>query len=317
MMHHQPALSSPGFLSRWPVWAGLMALFLIPFFVRIPRSLNHHPIISPIGDQVHIVLFGGILLLLYWFGPVRGRIWWAALVSAITGGAVEFLQLLVGRQALFKDFLLDLVGIALMICFIYWRGHGRQAGKWLFLLLLLAIPLQLYYLPWQISATYRARDMFPVLANFETYGDRYLWTANQTGKLTVAHIEDSPSGAGHVYRISGGPESDWPGGYMRRFPEDWSSYSELKMDVRLVEAPSDTFKFGVRLDDYEGIKEIAYVTTPFSATRQWQTFTMRLTDRLLSNRERILNLEEMDRLIIHFARPQDPVAIEVDNIRLE
>ena len=89
------------------------------------------------------------------------------------------------------------------------------------------------------------------------------------------------------------------------------------MDVRLVEAPSDTFKFGVRLDDYEGIKEIAWVSSPFYATRQWQTFTMRITDRLLSNRERILNLEEMDRLIIHFARPQDPVGIEVDNIRLE
>lgn len=317
MSRHQPALRAPEFLNRWQVWAGMMALFLIPFFVRIPRSLNHHPIISPVGDQVHIILFGGINLLLYWFGPLKGRIWWAALVSAIMGGAVEFLQLLVGRQALFKDFLLDLVGIALVVCFIYWRGHGRQAGKWVFWLLLLAIPLQLYYLPWQIDATYRARDMFPVLADFETYGDRYLWTANQKGKMTFARIDDSPSGPGHVFRVTGGPESDWPGGYMRRFPEDWSQFTTLKMEVRLVEAPVDTFKFGVRLDDYEGIKEVAYITSRFFATRQWQTITMRITDRLLSSRERNLNLEEMDRMIIHFSRPQVPVAIEVDDIRLE
>ena len=161
MTRHQPALRAPDFLSRGQVWAGMMALFLIPFFVRIPRSLNHHPIISPIGDQIHIILFGGIMFLLYWLGPFRGRIWRAALVSAIMGGAVEFLQLLVGRNALFKDFLLDLIGIGLVVCFIYWRGHGRQKAKWLFLLLLLAIPLQLYYLPWQISAAYRAGTCSP------------------------------------------------------------------------------------------------------------------------------------------------------------
>ncbi len=209
------------------------------------------------------------------------------------------------------------MGIGLVVGFIYWRGHGRQAGKWIFLVVMFAIPLQLYYLPWQISAAFRARDMFPVLADFETYGDRYLWTPNQSGKMTFGHIEDSPTGPGHVFRVAGGPETDWPGGYMRRFPEDWSNYTALKMDVRLVEAPGDTFKFGVRLDDYEGIKEVAYYSKGFVATRQWQTITVPITDRILSNRQRNLNLEEMDRLIIHFSRPQDPVAIEVDNIRLE
>ena len=120
-----------------------------------------------------------------------------------------------------------------------------------------------------------------------------------------------------MLRIAGGPESDWPGGYMRRFPEDWSGYSTLKMDIRLVEAPGDTLKVGVRLDDYLGIKEVSYYSKSFAATRSWQTFTVPITNRMLSSRERILNLEEMDRLIIHFGRPQDPVAIEVDNLRLE
>jgi hypothetical protein len=295
----------------------LLTLFLVPFFVRIPRSLNHHPIISPLGDQIHIVLFGGIALLLYWFGPLQGRIWPVALASTLLGGVVELLQLLVGRQALVKDFLLDIIGIGLVVCFIYWRGHGRQSAKVVFLLLLLTIPLQLYYLPWQISATYRARDMFPLLADFEHFGDRYLWTANQKGKMSFVEIPDSPSGPGRVFRVAGGPETDWPGGFMRRFPADWSGYTTLKMEVRLVKAPVDTFKFGVRLDDYEGIREVAWVSSPFYATRRWQTISMSITDRLLSNKKRDLNLKEMDRLIIHFARPADPVAIEVDNLRLE
>ncbi len=50
------------------------------------------------------MLLGGITLLLYWFGPLRGRIWRAALASAVMGGAIEFLQLLVGRPALLTTF---------------------------------------------------------------------------------------------------------------------------------------------------------------------------------------------------------------------
>jgi len=250
MSRREPAIAAPGFLRRWQVWTAMMVLFLFPFFIRIPRSLNHHPVISPIGDQVHIFLFGGICLLLYWFGPLQGRLALAAAVSAVMGGAVEFLQLLVGRQALFQDFLLDLVGIGLVASFIIWKGEKRQEGKWVFLLLLVSIPASLYFLPWRISATYHCRNIFPVLANFENYGDRYLWGSNSEGKLTFPRIEDSPDGEGHVLRLAAEPGPHWPGATMRRFPEDWSGYSSLKLDVRLVDAPTDTVMFGLRLDDY-------------------------------------------------------------------
>ena len=317
MSRREPAISAPRFLRRKLVWAFFMVLFLFPFFIRIPRSLNHHPVISPIGDQVHIFLLGGICLLLYWFGPLQGRIWRAATASAVIGGAVEFLQLLVGRQALFSDFLLDLLGIGLVVAFVMWKGNGRQAGKWIFLLLLLSIPAQLYYVPWRISATFHCRNIFPVLANFETYGDRYLWSSNMESKLTYPRIEDSPDGEGHVLRLTGGPESNWPGASMRRFPEDWSDYSALKLDVRVVDAPTDTVKFGLRLDDYQGTRELVWTAQSFHVTRQWQTLTMPIVDRQLWNSDRNLNLGEMDRLIIYFSRPQENRTIEIDNIRLE
>ncbi|MEN8007871.1 MAG: hypothetical protein ABFS42_12700 [Candidatus Krumholzibacteriota bacterium] len=317
MTRPEPAVAAPGFLRRRVVWIFLMVLLLFPFFITIPRSLNHHPVISPIGDQVHIFLFGGITLLLYWFGPLQGRLRRAATVSAIMGGAVELLQLLVDRQALFKDFVLDLVGIGLVVSYILWRGHGRQAGKWVFLILLLSIPVQLYYLPWRISATYRARDIFPLVADFETYGDRYLWAANMEGKLTYRRIEDTPAGPGTVLRLYGDTESHWPGAAMRRFPEDWSGYTQLKADVRLVEGPADTARFGLRLDDYEGIKEMIWTSQSFTATGSWRTISMPITGRQLWNSDRNLNLLEMDRLIFYFAKPKEPVAIEIDNIRLE
>ena len=317
MSRPEPALAPPGFLRNKVVWALFMVLFLFPFFIHIPRSLNHHPVISPIGDNVHIFLFGGITLLLYWFGPLQGRIWRAAAISAFMGGAVEFLQLLVGRQALFTDFLLDLLGIGLVVAFIYWKGHRRHAGKWIFLLLLLSIPVQLYQMPWRIAATYRCQGMFPLLADFETFGDRYLWSNNMKGQLSYPRIEDSPDGEGHVLRLSGDTESHWPGALMRRFPEDWSKYSVIKLDVRMVEAPGDSVRFGFRLDDYEGIKEKAWIAKSFHATRQWQTFSIPLVNRKLSNSNRNLNLAEMDRFIIYFAKPQEMHTIEIDNLRLE
>jgi len=317
MTRHQPAIRAPEFLSNRLIWVLMMVLFLFPFFIHIPRSLNHHPVISSLGDQVHIVLFGGITLLLYWFGPWQGRIWRAAAVSAVMGGAVEFLQLLVGRQALFKDFLLDGIGIGLVVSFIIWKGHRRPAGKWVFLLLLLTLPVELYRLPWQIAAIYRCRDMFPVLANFDTNGDRFLWSSANKGKLSFPRITDTPTGEGHVLRFEGGPKTHWPGASMRRFPEDWTDYTELKMDVRLVGASTDSFKFAMRLDDYEGIKELIWISQSFLATRQWQTFTMPIDDRQMWNSKRNLNLAEMDRLLFHLIKPQESVTIEIDNIRLE
>ncbi len=317
MTRREPALAPPGFLRNKVVWALLMVLLLFPFFIHIPRSLNHHPIISPLGDQVHIFLFGGIALLLYWFGPMQGRIWRAALVSAVMGGAVEFLQLLVGRQALFTDFLLDLLGIGIVVAFVIWRGHKRPLAKWIFLLLVLTVPAQLYHMPWRIAATYRCQGMFPLLADFDTYSDRYLWGNNMKGLLSFPRIEDSPDGDGHVLRLSGDTESHWPGALMRRFPEDWSEYSVIKLDVRMVEAPGDSVRFGFRLDDYEGIKEMAWIAKSFHATRQWQTFSIPLVDRKLANSDRNLNLAEMDRLIIYFSKPKEMRTIEIDNLRLE
>lgn len=317
MTRHEPALAAPGFLRHRLVWAFLMVLFLFPFFIHIPRELNHHPVISPLGDQVHIVLFGGITLLLYWFGPLRGRLGWAATAGAVMGGAVEFLQLLVGRQALFKDFLLDLVGIGIVVGFILWKGHGRQVGKWLFLLLLLSIPFQLWYLPWRIDAAYRARDQFPVLADFETWGDRFLWSNNMKSEVSFHQVADSPDGEGGVLRLATDGATDWPGATMRRFPEDWSDYTEILFDVRVIDAPGDTLKFGLRLDDYEGVKEMVWVSQTYAATSEWQTFTMDIADRQLWNSDRHLNLAEMDRFHFFFRRPETPLAIEVDNIRLQ
>jgi len=255
--------------------------------------------------------------LLYWFGPLQGRLWPVALLSAFMGGAVEFLQLLVGRQALFKDFLLDLVGIGIVVGWVLWQGHGRRAGQILFLVLLVSIPVQLYYLPMRIAATYHCQALFPVLADFERGTDRYLWSRNMESNLTFAEVPDTPTGPGRVLRLEGGPPEDWPGAVMKRFPHDWSAYRVLKFEVRLVSPTVTETHLSLRLDDYPGLREGTWVYQRFLVTTTWQTMTMPLVDRPLFQSDRNLDLTQIDKAIFYFGRPESMQAVEIDNLRLE
>ena len=72
---HEPVVKPPAILDRWQTWVVFLVLLLIPFFVPIPRSLRYNPIVGHFGDQLHIPLLGGIYLMLYWKGPLRGRLW--------------------------------------------------------------------------------------------------------------------------------------------------------------------------------------------------------------------------------------------------
>ncbi|MBM4131159.1 hypothetical protein FJ250_09035, partial [bacterium] len=111
---HVPALPMPRLLRRRWLWFLVMALATLPFFVTVPLALRRHPAIAPLGDQFHVVLMAAVTILMYWRGPLRGRLWYATL-AAVTGGAlIEFVQPLFGRSALVKDFLLDLVGIGIV-----------------------------------------------------------------------------------------------------------------------------------------------------------------------------------------------------------
>ena len=99
--------------------------------------------------------------------------------------------------------------------------------------------------------------------------------------------------------------------------EPIKSYEDIRFDARVVEAPGDTAKFSLRLDDYKGVREMIWIVQSFKATSQWQTYTMPIADRKMWNADRNLQLTEMDRFIFYFAKPQDPIVLEIDNIRLE
>ena len=316
----RPAVMPPDLLLKWQTWAVLMAILIVPFFVPIPQVLRRNPVISPLGDQLHVFLLAGVAFLLYWRGPLTGRLLRAAAAAAVVGGAIEFIQIPFGRNAAWMDFVRDLIGIGIVVGFVLWRGHGRRLGLAVMAVLLLTLPLQLYRVPFVAAAAYDCRDTFPLLSNLEGKRDHWIWGGNQALCEVVA-VTDGPQGPGHVVRLIAEPPASWPSVEMRHFPPDWQQYSHLVFEVRLAEGPADSTRFGVRLDDFVGRQEQTWIADREVATHQWQTIRIPLQNRQVSNgpelQERLFDLSDTDRIIFYLSRPTARTVLEFDDLRLE
>ncbi len=310
----EPAWPPPRLLARWQTWTVLMAVLVVPFFVPIPVGLRRNVLISTLGDRLHIVLPAGITLLLYWKGPLRGRLSWAALASATIGGAIEFLQQLVGRTALLHDWLLDLMGIGLVVGWVGWRGHRRPLGLVLVAALVITALVQLRELPPTMLAVADARARFPVLEDFEGRHTWKLWGDNDGGALTMRR--DAAASGERGLRLSGGPPSHWPGATMRRFPHVWTGYTVLELTVRHTCATRDSVRFAVRLDDFPGVHDHDWLDAGFRASREWTTVQLPIADRLTRWSLRPFDLSDVDALTIFMPGPPDTVSLEIDDIRL-
>jgi VanZ family protein len=309
----EPALKPPAILGNWLTWLLLAAAFLIPFFLPIAQGLRRHPIIGALGEQVHIPLLAAITLLIYWKGPLRGRLWAAAAAAAVIGGAIEGLQMLVGRSALLADWFLDLIGIGLVVGFVLWRGHGLRPGKWLFIALLILIPAQLWYIPFEIQAKYKALLTFPMLADFDSEYTHWLWKEINNSRLSMV-----PGGKdrGQVLRLAGAPPSRWPGTRFMGFPHDWRGYTELCLDVRLARADRDTLNLNLRVGDFEGRLDESWLAGKFPVDRQWRTIRLPLTTQKLQRSDRYLDLTDVDGIALYVSTPRDSFALDIDNLFL-
>lgn len=312
----QPAVSPPGLLLRPFTWAAAAAFLLVPFFVTIPVALRKHPLIGPLGDLLHIPLLAGLTLLLYWMGPLRGRLWIAAAAAAVVGAAIEPLQLLVGRAGLWDDFLLDLVGIGMAVGFVLWRGHGRRLGLAALIALAAVVPYDLRELPAETRARTHCAALFPVIDDFEGTHMGRMWGNTDDAALGFPPIPDGPRGPSTVLSIGGGPPQTWPGARMLHFPYDWSDWRNLELTVRHTGPADRTVEFVVRLEDFAGRRKDGHVTTALQATAAWQTFSVPLTGRIADNVDHVMDLSDIEIMLIFLPEPADPVVIQVDDIRL-
>ncbi len=319
-MNHQrptPQLPAPALLNQWPVLAGMVVVLLVPFFLPIPMALRRHPLIGNLGDQVHVPFLMILTLLMYWRGPLTGRLKAAALAGMILGGSIELIQTMVGRAALLGDFALDLAGILLAVGLVIWKGHQRKIGLGIMVSVILILSTQLYFLPGLVLGSYHAKRSFPLVSDFEGSHEKWLWSDSYNARLDFVKVPDSPGGPGTVLRIESGPPSRWPGAQMKHFPHDWSQYRVLKFEARHVTPHRETVPFSLRLDDFQSRRDQSWVNSRFVATAEWKSYTMPIARRQVLYGDRILNLNDMSYLLVVLSDKKDSTAIQIDNLRLE
>ncbi len=253
-----------------------------------------------------------LTLLFYWRGPLTGRLKEAILAGMVLGGSIEVLQLLVGRAALWHDFIMDLAGIGLATGLVLWKGHQQRAGLALIILMVVALTGQLYFLPGLVLGSYHSQQSFPLISDFEGAHEKWLWKETDGSKIELVRNDD-----GTFLRLEGGQPSRWPGAQMRYFPHDWTGYSTLKVDVRHVTPGREKVPFTLRLDDYQTRLDQTWVSDWFTATSEWKTYSISCANRQVRHGERVLNLKDLSYILVVLSDKQDSTVIEIDNLRLE
>lgn len=315
--HREPLIPPPRFLTRWYAWALAAIALLVPFFVTIPVGLRRHPVIGPLGDQLHIPLLGAIMLVLYWKGPLRGRLWGATATAAIIGGLIEFIQIYVGRAALLHDWYMDLVGIGIVTGFVLWRGRGSRPGLVLMAALLLFIPWNLRDVPGIVRGRRVVTAQFPLLDRFEDPRTRPLWEATDGAGMAFTRVEDGPDGPTGVLEITGEPTRTWPGAKMGQFPWDWSAYSRLVVRLRHTGPDTSRVTFRLQVDDFAGRMEDAHFSQSFQAGSHWGVFSLPLAGRRADKGDHVIDLREVASLYIHLTRPARPETLQVEGVWVE
>jgi len=312
--HRTPAWPPPRPLARWQTWLVVMIILVVPFFVPISPVLRRNVLISALGDRLHIVLTAGITLLLYWKGPLRGRLLGAAVAAAVAGAAIEGLQLFVGRTALFHDWLLDLMGIGMVVGWVLFRGHGRRSGLALAGGLVTLAAAQLWYVPVVMMAAREAQERFPVIEDFEGRLAGKLWNGTYDAEIEVTPDAAASGRAG--LRLVAGPPGLWPGAAMRRFPHDWSGYQALELQVRHTTAGLDSVRFGIRLDDFETQHDKGYLSRGFWVKNTWRTVRIDFAGRRTLVTDRPFDATDVDLIAVFLRTPADSVTFEIDDVRL-
>lgn len=307
----EPAWSEPRIFADRRLRILGVAVLLVPFFLPIPVELRRHVLIATLGDRLHMVLLAGAALALYWRGPLRGRLLPAAVAAAVLGGVIELLQELVGRTALLHDFVLDVMGIAMVVGWIAWRGHGRREGVVLILAMVLVTAYQLRELPGVMIAADRAEARFPLLEDCADPLGEYLWGDDNGGVLAYV-----TGGDDRCLRLTGGPPDRWPSATMRRFPHDWQGFDFLEMRVRHRTAGRDSVHFGVRIDDFQGVRDKDWYDGGFDATAEWRTVVMPVAGQRTRWTDRPLDLSDVDRFTLFLVEPEAACVLEFADIRL-
>jgi len=185
-------------------------------------------------DLGHVVLFALLVVLALKLPrlqrlPVGSLILLCAVIAPAVGLAIEWLQLLVGRDFEYKDVLADTVGAfcGLALHCVWQPGFSRWVrGVGLAGLLLLTAFALRYIVMVMIDNTYM-RDEFPVLADFETPFELSRWDSN----LAQLSLTQEPVRYGHKSLRVDFLAGEYPDITLQEFLSDWRDFKSIRFSL--------------------------------------------------------------------------------------
>jgi VanZ family protein len=299
---------------RLPLLGATLLALLVPLFLAVPTDLRQDPLIGPVADRYHVVLFLVLTILLYRQGPLAGRFWRVIAACLILGGATELLQILAGRSATVFDWYQDALGVALGACWIWWFRRRQWLGPLGVAVVVVALilwPMRL--LPVTVVEARAVQASFPQLASFERPRSVALWRATGGGEIVRA----ADAARGGVLRMTVESDYKWPGVRSRELPWDWTGQTKLRITCRLRDPSPPTMHLSVVLEDRGGPRDLDYAIKGFAIDHAWQTLEVDLTSLRTRRRDRPLALDNLHTLGIYLVREAaGPLVLEVDTIEL-
>jgi len=313
---HLPLTVRPG--PAWIAWplAGLLTVLL---FVggpghQGPRSL------SSAWDLGHIVLFSVWSCLLRSIALRRVSLLrqWATVLAfcIVAGGVTEGIQSVSGGDASIGDFVRDILGGVLALCWCRpaLTGLPRSMrhlarGASLSLLLVALLPLIV-----SASDEWMARVRFPVLSDFETPFEADRWESD--ARFAIDRSEASHGEASLRVDMD---TSLYSGVALVHFPRNWTGYRYFRMEV--LNPSPDQVDLNCRLHDGQHERRGPTYTdrynTAFRLRPGWNSLRIDLADVARAPAGRRMDMADIRGLIVFCSRLPAPHTIFIDDVRLE
>lgn len=302
---------------------GLMAVvtaLVVLLFVGGPDGQDKR-LYQAFWDLGHVPLFALLTLAACRLKAVAGLPVWrllaaCTLLTLVTGFAIEWAQLLVGRSFEYSDVLSDLlgsyIGLSLYLAMQPALALAGRAGLYMLVALLTLVSLK--PMAFALADEYVMREEFPVLADFETPFELSRWDNN----LAQLHITHEQVRYGEKSLRVDFMAGEYPDITLRDFPGNWQEFKSVRfsvfsalsgpipMELKIYDAQHPSSGY-----DYDDRFNRELVIAP-----GWNDIEVRMDDVREAPHDRRMELENIASFSLFIEQLEQPAVFYFDALRL-
>jgi len=242
----------------------------------------------------------------------------SVLISLISGGMIEVIQLAVGRDMDIGDVLLDVLGGLLGCLIILLQTVAFKVWQKRLALLAVMLVLLLAYIPFLILVydDYLIKNNFPVIADFESTFEKSRWYGVNVQSLS---IDDTTVRSGEHSLKSEFALGEFPALELEGFTDDdWSEYQWFKLS--LFNDQPEPVEVEIKVYDRQHQANNYRYSDRFNRVLRlqqgWNDFAVPVNEILNAPEGRRMDPTEIYEFSIFLYKPIKPLVLYVDDIYL-